>query len=49
MSKITINYEEEGMQLQMVLDAEGVTHYELRQAFENFLRGIGYVFESDLD
>ena len=47
MNKITISYEEEDMQLQMILNSEGITHYELRQAFENFLRGIGYVIEED--
>jgi hypothetical protein len=49
MSKISINYVEKDMQLMLVLtNTDGATYTELRDAFDNFLRGIGYVID-DVD
>jgi hypothetical protein len=50
MSKISINYVEKDMQLMLVLtNTDGTTYTELRDAFDNFLRGIGYVIDDDKD
>lgn len=39
----------EDMELVMTLRGDTHTHTELRQAFINFLRGVGYVIPDDED
>lgn len=48
MEKITLKFEDnDGTELVMTLKGHH-THKELRQAFIDFLRGIGYVIDEDV-